>query len=80
MMRRHTAKAAHRRYCDEVRFVVAKQTRDQVRLIQRTLRDHFLAQAEEFERTAKASIEQAKASSSAQGRTAPPASRMWRPS
>jgi GTPase SAR1 family protein len=63
MVRRHNAKAAHRRYTEEARFVVAKHTRDQIRLVQRTLRDHFLGRAEEFERTAKAALEQSRSAS-----------------
>jgi hypothetical protein len=61
-MRRNSAKMAQRRYTDEVAFVVGKYSRDHLRHTQRDLRDHFIAQAEVFERTTKTGLEQARVS------------------
>jgi hypothetical protein len=36
-----------RQHADEVQFVVGKHTKDMLREVQRTLRDHFTARAEE---------------------------------
>ena len=58
VQRRHMAKLAQRRYTEEVSFVVGKYSRDHLRRVQRALRDHCLAQAETFERTSRASLEQ----------------------
>jgi replication fork clamp-binding protein CrfC len=49
--RRAQAKNAVRRYCDEVQFVMGKDSRDTLRRIQRQLRDHFTARAEELTRS-----------------------------
>ncbi len=46
--RRAQAKNAVRRYCDEVQFVMGKDSRDTLRRIQRQLRDHYSARAEEL--------------------------------
>ncbi|HEX8802859.1 MAG TPA: dynamin family protein, partial [Acidimicrobiales bacterium] len=40
-MRRNQAKQAHRKYTDEVTFVVGKDSRDTMRRVQRQLRDYF---------------------------------------
>lgn len=49
--RRAQAKNAVRRYCDEVQFVMGKDSRDTLRRIQRQLRDHYSARAEELNRS-----------------------------
>ncbi|WP_425560775.1 dynamin family protein [Luedemannella helvata] len=49
--RRAQAKNAVRRYCDEVTFVVGKDSRDTLRRIQRQLRDHYSGLAEELNRS-----------------------------
>jgi signal recognition particle receptor subunit beta/uncharacterized membrane-anchored protein YhcB (DUF1043 family) len=49
--RRGQAKNAVRRYCDDVSFHVGKDSRDTLRRIQRQLRDHFSARAEELHRS-----------------------------
>ncbi|MBK6870633.1 MAG: dynamin family protein [Kineosporiaceae bacterium] len=46
--RQAQAKNAIRRYCDEVQFVMGKDSRDTLRRIQRQLRDHYAARAEEL--------------------------------
>jgi hypothetical protein len=51
MQRRQQAKQACRNYLDEVSFVISKDARDSMRLMQRTLRDGFTQQAEELQRT-----------------------------
>lgn len=51
-MRRNQARQAHRKYTDEVAFVVGKDTRDTLRRTQRRLRDYFAARAEELHRSA----------------------------
>lgn len=50
-MRRNQAKQAHRKYTDEVTFVVGKDARDTMRRIQRQLRDFFSARAEELHKS-----------------------------
>jgi replication fork clamp-binding protein CrfC len=54
--RRAQAKNAVRRYCDEVQFVVGKDSRDTLRRIQRQLRDHYGTRAEELNRTTASAI------------------------
>lgn len=49
--RQSDAKAALRRYIEEVTFHVGKDSRDMLRGVQRTLRDHFTEQAEEMKRS-----------------------------
>src|SRR5690606_21490596 len=49
--RRARARAAVRRYCDQVSFVMGKDCRDTLRRIQRELRDHYSALAEEINRS-----------------------------
>jgi hypothetical protein len=49
--RRTQAKNAMRRYCDEVSFVMGKDSRDTLRRVQRQLRDHYSALAEELNRS-----------------------------
>ena len=49
--RQNEAKAAMRRYVDDVTFQVAKDSRDRLRSVQRDLRDHFTAQAEQMKRS-----------------------------
>ncbi len=50
-MRRSQAKNAVRKYVDEVQFQVTKDSRDTLRRIQRQLRDHYTARAEELMRS-----------------------------
>ncbi len=50
-IRRSQAKNAFRKYVDEAQFVVGKDSRDRLRMIQRQLRDHYSARAEEFLRS-----------------------------
>jgi hypothetical protein len=49
--RQNEARAAVRRYVDDVTFQVSKDSRDRLRGVQRDLRDHFGAQAEELKRS-----------------------------
>lgn len=49
--RRSQCRQAHRKYTDEVSFVVGKDSRDTLRRIQRQLRDTFAARAEELHRS-----------------------------
>jgi hypothetical protein len=49
--RQNEAKAAMRRYVDDVTFQVAKDSRDRLRAVQRDLRDHFTEQAEQLKRS-----------------------------
>lgn len=49
--RRVQARNAVRRYCDEVNFVMGKDSRDTLRRIQRELRDHYSGLAEELNRS-----------------------------
>ena len=51
LTRRTQGKNAMRRYCDEVNFVMSKDSRDTLRRIQRQLRDHYSALAEELNRS-----------------------------
>jgi dynamin family protein len=51
LQRRSQAKNAMRRYCDEVNFVMGKDSRDTLRRIQRQLRDHYSGLAEELSRS-----------------------------
>jgi gas vesicle protein len=50
-MRRNQAKNAMRKYIDEVQFQLAKDSRDTLRRVQRQLRDHYAARAEELMRS-----------------------------
>jgi hypothetical protein len=59
--RREQAKSAVRRYCDEVSFVVSKDSRDTVRRIQRQLRDHYAGRAEELHRSGAEALRAARA-------------------
>ena len=49
--RKNEAKAAMRRYVDDVTFQVAKDSRDRLRAVQRDLRDHFTTQADQLKRS-----------------------------
>lgn len=57
--RRNQAKNAVRRYCDEVSFRVGKDSRDTLRRIQRQLRDHYSARAEELNRSTAQALQAA---------------------
>jgi hypothetical protein len=54
--RQMEAKAAVRRYLDDVQFQVGKDSRDMLRRVQRGLRDHFTERAEEMNRSLKESL------------------------
>jgi len=49
--RRMQAKNAMRRYCDEVQFMMSKDSRDTLRRIQRQLRDYYSTRAQELNRS-----------------------------
>lgn len=49
--RRALARQAVRRYCDDVQFVIGKDSRDTLRRIQRQLRDHYATRADELSRS-----------------------------
>jgi hypothetical protein len=49
--RQAQAKNAVRKYCDEVSFVMGKDSRDTLRRIQRQLRDHYGDRAAEIQRS-----------------------------
>jgi Dynamin family len=57
--RQSDAKAALRRYIDDVTFHTTKDSRDMLRGVQRTLRDHFTAQADEMKRSVQESLRSA---------------------
>ncbi|MGH3544736.1 MAG: Isoniazid-inducible protein iniA, partial [Mycobacteriales bacterium] len=60
--RQGEAKAAIRRYIDDVIFQVGKESRDMLRRVQRDLRDHFTSRAEELNRSLKSSLASAQGS------------------
>ncbi|MGH3937366.1 MAG: dynamin family protein [Pseudonocardiaceae bacterium] len=60
--RQSEAKAAVRRYIDDVIFQASKESRDMLRRVQRDLRDHFTAQAEEMNRSLGDSLRAAEGS------------------
>lgn len=60
--RQNDAKAALRRYVDDVTFHVGKESRDMLRRMQRDLRDHFTAQADLLARSLKESVRAAESS------------------
>ncbi|MEX2552243.1 MAG: dynamin, partial [Actinomycetota bacterium] len=55
-MRRGQAKNAVRKYVEEARFLVAKDSRDTIRKINRQLRDHFAGLAEELHRSTNEAV------------------------
>jgi hypothetical protein len=57
--RQAQAKNAVRRYCDEVQFVMGKDSRDTLRRIQRQLRDHYADRAEELNRSTAQALQSA---------------------
>ncbi|WP_430784106.1 dynamin family protein [Actinoplanes sp. G11-F43] len=54
--RQQQARNEIRRYCDEVTFVVGKDSRDTLRRIHRRLRDHYTVLAEELARSSAAAL------------------------
>ncbi|MGH4019230.1 MAG: dynamin family protein [Pseudonocardiaceae bacterium] len=60
--RQNEAKAAVRRYVDDVIFQVGKDSRDMLRRVQRDLRDHFTAHADELNRSLRESQQAAEKS------------------
>ncbi|NMR20792.1 dynamin family protein [Cellulomonas fimi] len=63
--RQAEAKAAVRRHVDEVIFQVSKDSKDRLRQMQRLLRDHFTATAEELFRSLDDSVRSAKSAATA---------------
>jgi hypothetical protein len=59
--RQAEAKQAVRRHVDDVTFQAGKNSRDMLREVQRTLRDHFTTTAEELERSLAATADAARA-------------------
>jgi dynamin family protein len=59
--RQGEAKQAVRRHVDDVIFQAGKNSRDMLREVQRTLRDHFTTTAEELERSLAATADAARA-------------------
>jgi hypothetical protein len=57
--RQNDAKAALRRYIEDVTFHVGKDSRDMLRGVQRVLRDHFTTRAEEMKRSLQESVKAA---------------------
>lgn len=57
--RRAQAKNSLRRYCDEVSFQVSKDSRDTLRRVQRQLRDHYSARAEEMHKSTTQALQAA---------------------
>jgi hypothetical protein len=55
-MRRNQAKNALRKYVDEAQFLSGKESRDTLRALQRQLRDHYTARAEELQRSVSEAI------------------------
>jgi replication fork clamp-binding protein CrfC len=55
--RQSEAVVAVRQYVDDVVFQVGKDSKDKLRLVQRTLRDHFTALAEEMSRSIAESVQ-----------------------
>jgi len=60
--RQNAARQAVKRYIDDATFQVQKDSRDQLRLVQRELRDHFMAYAEEMNQSLKESLRAAERS------------------
>ncbi|HWM00041.1 MAG TPA: dynamin family protein [Nocardioidaceae bacterium] len=60
--RQNDARTALRRYVDDVTFHVGKDSRDMLRGVQRVLRDHFTAQAEQMKRSLQESLKAAETS------------------
>ncbi|SNR35217.1 Dynamin family protein [Haloechinothrix alba] len=57
--RQKQAQNAVRRYCDEVSFVMGKDSKDTLRTIQRQLRDHYTGLAEELDRSNAQALQRA---------------------
>ena len=58
-LRRLETIGAVRRYCDQVGFVMNKDSRDALRTVQRELRDHYAALAEQFDRSNAEALQRA---------------------
>lgn len=65
--RRAEAKTAVRKHLDEITFQVGKDSRDMLRQLQRRLRDHFTALAEELQTSIDSSVKAAQKAVSADG-------------
>jgi hypothetical protein len=62
MQRRQTAKNAVRKYTDEATFLAGNDSRATLRRIQRQLRDHYTARAEELQRSTAEALQVAQSS------------------
>ncbi len=62
--RRAEARGLVRKYIDEVVFQVGKQLKDRLRLVQRSLRDHFTETAEQYHRSLSDSVSAAQKAAS----------------
>jgi hypothetical protein len=58
---RQQAKAAQRKYTDDVQFRISNDSREALRSVQRQLRDSFTARADQLARTTTAAVAQAQA-------------------
>jgi hypothetical protein len=58
--RRSQARNAVRRYCDDVTFIIAKDSRDTLRRIHRQLRDHYGDRADELDRSSTEALRAAR--------------------
>ena len=77
---RQQAKAAHRKYTDEVQFRVSYDSREALKAVQRQLRDSFTARAEQLARTTTAAVTNAQAtlnSDSASRKASAAAAQEW---
>ena len=63
--RRHEAKMLVRQYVDEVTFQCGKRLRDRLRHVQRTVREYYIAVAEDLTASLDRSVEDAKRAASA---------------
>jgi len=63
--RRLQARNAHRKYTDEVTFLVSKDSRDTVRMVQRQLRNFYQTRADELQKSTSDTLAQAQAASRA---------------
>lgn len=68
-MRRNQAKQAHRKYTDEVVFIVNKDARDTLRRLQRQMRDFFTTRAQELQTSAQQALAAAQKAAQADQQT-----------
>jgi hypothetical protein len=65
--RRAQARVSARKYLDEVTFALTSESRESLRIIQRSVRDHFARRAEEAQRTATEALAAAKRAAESDG-------------